>query len=157
MRRVRTQPFVIVRAFIEKDGKFLLVQENWGHVKGLWNFPAGWLDLSEDPLAGAVREVKEETGYDFTPEHLLGIYSFIKYSQSEKGQPVEFVYTGRVSGEQSKIDHHEIKQTRWFTPEEIMAMNESELRDKISKRMLEDYLAGQRYPLEVVSHSKTNA
>jgi len=131
----------------------LLVQENWGEVKGMWNFPAGWLDLGEDPLAGAIREAKEESGYDFTPDYLLGIYSFIKTKDGRPNQPIEFVYRGSVSGEQAAVDPKEISAVRWFTPEEIMAMDRKTLRDKISKEMLKDYLAGQKYPLDAVKYT----
>ena len=153
MERVRSQPFVVVRAFIENDGKFLLVQENWGEVKGMWNFPAGWLDLGENPLAGAIREAKEESGYDFTPDYLLGIYSFIKTKDGQPNQPVEIVYRGSVSGEQAAVDSEEISAVRWFTPEEIMAMDTKTLRDEISKEMLKDHLSGRKYPLDTIKYT----
>lgn len=153
MKRVRTQPFVVVRAFIEESGKFLLVQENWGEVKGMWNFPAGWLELGEDPTTAVIREAKEESGYNFTPDYLLGVYSFIKSKEGQLNQPIEIVYRGSVSGEPTKVDAEEISAVKWFTPEEIMAMDKYALRDKITKEMLKDYLAGKKYPLDVISHT----
>ena len=76
--RVFTQTFGVVGAIIEKDGKILLVQETKPAVKGMWNHPAGWLEVNEDPKEAVKREIKEETGFDFEPKNILGIYSLSK-------------------------------------------------------------------------------
>lgn len=70
MSRCFTQPFVVVGAIIEKNGKFLLVREGLTDRPdyGKWNQPAGWLDLGEDPIAGAKREVEEETDLHLLPQ-----------------------------------------------------------------------------------------
>ena len=80
MSRVYTQTFGVAAGLLERDGKFLLVQENnQAHPDhGKWNQPAGWIDVGENPITAAAREVKEETGYDFTPTHLLGIYALVR-------------------------------------------------------------------------------
>src|SRR5690242_18054103 len=133
MERVRTQPFVVVRAFIEDGGKFLMIQENWGEVKGLWNFPAGWLDLGEDPTAAVIREAKEETGYDFKPDSLLGIYSWLKPTDDGAVQPIEIIYRGKISGRPAPVNPREVAQIKWFSPDEILTMDEKTLRDEVSK------------------------
>ena len=53
---------VIVGGVIQKDGKFLLVQEAQEKCRGKWNIPAGQLDPNETIFDGAKREIKEETG-----------------------------------------------------------------------------------------------
>lgn len=55
---------VIVGTVIEKDGKYLLVQEAQEKCRGKWNLPAGHLDPGETMVDGAKREAKEETGCD---------------------------------------------------------------------------------------------
>ena len=55
---------VIVGGVIEKDGKYLLVQEAKKKCYEKWNFPAGHLDFNESLEQGAIREIKEETGCD---------------------------------------------------------------------------------------------
>ncbi len=55
---------VIVGGIIEKDGKYLLVQEAKKKCYKKWNFPAGHLDYNESLEEGAIREIKEETGCD---------------------------------------------------------------------------------------------
>ena len=53
---------VVPGGVIEKDGKFLLVQENKKICQGKWNLPAGGLDDEESVIDGAIREIYEETG-----------------------------------------------------------------------------------------------
>lgn len=53
---------VVTGGILEKDGKFLLVQENQKIHKGKWNVPAGGLDENESLMEGAKREIYEETG-----------------------------------------------------------------------------------------------
>ncbi|KAJ0965326.1 hypothetical protein J5N97_026464 [Dioscorea zingiberensis] len=56
-----------VGAFVMNDQREVLaVQEKSGKFRGsgVWKFPTGVVDQGEDLFAGAVREVKEETGID---------------------------------------------------------------------------------------------
>ena len=59
MQKCFTQPFVVVGAIIENNGKILLVKEAKKIARGLWNQPAGWLDQGEDMVEAVKREVKE--------------------------------------------------------------------------------------------------
>ena len=69
----RWTPRVTVAAVIERDGRFLLVEER--QSRGLvLNNPAGHLDIGESLPQACVREVLEETAFDFTPEALVGVY-----------------------------------------------------------------------------------
>ena len=54
---------IVVGGVIEKDGKFLLVQEAKKPFSGQWNLPAGRLEIDESVFDGAKREIEEETGY----------------------------------------------------------------------------------------------
>lgn len=77
---------------IAQDDKLLLSRRAIDPGKGLWSFPSGYVDLGESPAAAAVREVKEETGYDVRLNGLVGIYA------SPGRQVVLIVYTGEVVG-----------------------------------------------------------
>ena len=64
-------PKIDVRAAVFEDGRILLVRER---SDGLWTLPGGWADVGESPSVAAVREVREEAGYECRPVRLLAIY-----------------------------------------------------------------------------------
>ena len=69
----RWKPNVTVAAIVEHEGRFLLVEEETADGLRL-NNPAGHLDPGESPVDACIREVLEETAYDFEPEALVGMY-----------------------------------------------------------------------------------
>lgn len=155
-KRVFTQTFAVVGAIIERDGKILLVQESGGHDKGKWNQPAGWIDIGEDPLVAVMREIKEETGLDFTPEAIIGVYSLVKESLREKveaGVPHGFkiIYKGSVIGEVGNFEK-DVANAKWFTPEEIQSIDGTTLRDRDIPQEVADYFSGKSYPLDLIRH-----
>ncbi len=157
-KRVFTQTFGVVGAILEKDGKFLLGREvqTKGPDNGKWSHPAGWVEVGEEPIMAIAREVLEESGYTFTPTHLLGVYSLVRKDVRAhfKGTPhaIKLIFIGEISASQQKL-HDDISETRWFTPEEIYAMGPETLRDVDIKQMVKDYLAGDKYPLDLVTHT----
>ncbi len=65
-------PKLDVRAAVfDAAGRVLLVRER---SDGRWSLPGGWADVGEGVAAGAVREVREESGYLVEYERLLGLY-----------------------------------------------------------------------------------
>ena len=68
---------VITGGILEKDGKYLLVQENKKICKGKWNIPAGGLEENESLIEGAKREIYEETGYKVEITGILEIVNEI--------------------------------------------------------------------------------
>lgn len=159
--RVFTQVFGVVGAIIEREGKFLLVKEHHpGHsADGKWNQPAGWIDVGEHPIDAVVREVREETGLQFTPTHLLGVYSLVKRNEGridahqEPRHSIKLIFISTHAGTSGNFSNDEISETKWFSPEEIYAMDGAKLRDSDIKREVRDYLSGVRYPLEIVTHT----
>ena len=69
---MNNKPIRIAGCLIEHDKKFLLVQEAKPAVYGKWNTPAGHVDEGETLEEAALRETKEETGYDV----MIDVYSF---------------------------------------------------------------------------------
>lgn len=157
--RVYTQVFGVVAAIIERDGKFLLVKENNpAHPDhGKWNQPAGWIDVGENPLRAVARETREETGYEFTPAHLLGVVSLVRKDNAahfgSPPHPIKLVFVGTLSKEPVQKLAQDISEIRWFSPAEIEAMNGKTLRDLDIKRLVKNYLSGVRYPLEILHHT----
>lgn len=153
--RVFSQTFGVCAALIEKGGKFLLVKEVKEIAKNQWNHPAGWIEVGEDPIEGVKREVKEETGYDFVPEYVLGVYSFYKSFTKLNIAPhaIKIVFLGRISERPTGKLADDVSEAKWFTAEEIKNMDSSTLRDLDIKKMMEDYLLGRRYPLDILTHT----
>lgn len=159
MARVFTQTFGVVGGLIERDGKFLLVREAYrkGPDFNKWNQPAGWIDVGEDPVEAAQREVSEETGYSFTPKYLLGIYSLVRKDIEKEmmatPHAIKLIFIGDISESPSGKLEDDVSETRWFTPEEIYAMDGKTLRDLDIKQMVRDYVAGKKFPLDLITHT----
>ncbi len=143
------KPHVTVAAVIEQDGRFLLVEEQTDDGI-LFNQPAGHLDPGESLLAACAREALEETAYRFTPEVLLGIYQW--HQAGRDRTYLRFAYTGSLHGhEPERALDDGILRAVWQTPEEIRAL-QARHRSPLVLRCVEDYLAGKRFPLELVTH-----
>jgi len=159
LARVFTQTFAAVAALIEKDGKFLLVQEGYaGADTGKWNLPAGWLEVGEDPLFAVKKEVREEAGLEFEPKKIVGIFSLVRNDLRNNlynaPHGVRFVFSGVVTGGELKPEEpDEITDVKYFTAEEIEAMDGGVLRDADIKRAVRDYQAGVSCSLDVLHHT----
>jgi 8-oxo-dGTP pyrophosphatase MutT (NUDIX family) len=152
---VRWKPSVTVAAIIEQNGKFLLVEEHTPEGLRL-NNPAGHLDPGESPQAGCVRETLEETARHFAPTALVGVYLSRFQRPAREGCAAEditylrFAFCGTVGDaiEGRTLDDG-IVRTLWLTPDEIRS-SVARHRSPLLLRCMEDYLAGQRYPLSTV-------
>jgi len=144
----RANHLIVVGAMVEKSGKILLVQEKNPNVYELWNTPAGWLENGENPIDGAKREVKEETGFDIKINGLLGIYIIASRSYSNLTVN-KIVFRASIVGGKLNIPKDELLDVRWFEPSEVLAMKDSQLR-KIRKEV-EDYIKNKNYSIDVIS------
>lgn len=143
------KPNVTVAAVLELDGKFLLVEEHTSQGL-LFNQPAGHLEANESLLAAVTRETLEESAYDLEPQHLVGIYRW--HSPASDTTYLRFAFTGRILAHHPERALDEgIVRAVWMTPEEIRA-TQARHRSPLILRCVEDYLAGKRYPLELLTH-----
>ncbi|MDH4093271.1 MAG: NUDIX hydrolase [Betaproteobacteria bacterium] len=144
----RWRPSVTVAAVIERDGKFLFVEEIAGGRRVL-NQPAGHLDPGESLVQAVAREVLEETAHRFTPTALLGIYRWL-YDR-EDVTFLRFAFLGRVDGpEPGRNLDKEIVAALWLAPTELAARR-AEHRSPLVQQCVDDFLAGRSFPLDVLS------
>jgi ADP-ribose pyrophosphatase YjhB (NUDIX family) len=147
----RWKPSVTVAAVIERDGRFLLIEEETSEGIKL-NNPAGHLDPGESPAQGCARETLEETAFRFEPTALVGVYlsRARKASTGEDFTYVRFAFCGRVGErEEGRALDRGILRALWMTPDEVRASRDRH-RSPLLVRCMEDYLAGARYPLSAV-------
>ena len=148
----RWKPSVTVAAVIERDGRYLLVEEHTPEGLRL-NNPAGHLDPGESPAQGVVRETLEETAFAFTPTALVGIY-LSRFQRPATGEDITYLrlaYCGDLGTfHPDRALDTGIVRTLWLTPDEIRASAERH-RSPLVLRCLGDHRAGQRYPLELIT------
>lgn len=143
------KPHITVAAILEQDGKFLLVEEQT--INGLsFNQPAGHWEARETLIAAAAREALEESAYEFEPEYLIGIYSW--HPPGSDAVYLRFAFTGSILAHhpQRGLDYGVVRAV-WMTLDEIRATRERH-RSPIVLHCIEDYLAGKRYPLDLITH-----
>jgi 8-oxo-dGTP pyrophosphatase MutT (NUDIX family) len=151
----RWTPTVTVAAVIERDGRYLLVEEDTPEGLRL-NNPAGHLDPGETPLEAVVREALEETACAFTPRHFLGAFMGRFQRPARGDRPAEDVtylrlaYAG-TAGEPmpGRALDTPIVRTLWLTVEELRA-SRARHRSPLVWACIEAHQAGRWHPLEVV-------
>jgi 8-oxo-dGTP pyrophosphatase MutT (NUDIX family) len=142
-------PHVTVACVVERDGRFLFVEEAVNGAPVI-NQPSGHWEAGETLIHGAIREALEETGWEVRPTALLGVYEY---------QPAELDYCFlRFAFLAEPLLHHPerpldegIARALWLTPEELRAEGHRH-RSPMVLRCVEDALAGQRFPLAMLTH-----
>ncbi len=143
------KPNVTVAALMEREGRFLLVEEETG--EGIrFNQPAGHLDEGESLIEACAREALEETAHAFTPTALVGVYQWPR-PQGDITY-LRFAFAGEVGARDAArpLDTG-ILRAVWMTVEEIEACQDRH-RSPLVLQCIRDYLAGRRYPLELIRH-----
>lgn len=139
---------ITVAAVIERDGKFLVVEEMVSdHL--VYNQPAGHLDEHETLVEAVVRETYEETAYTFEPEAITGIYV---WKSPRRGTTImRTAFCGQVVAHDSnaKLDDG-IRQAVWLSRDELE--KSARLRSPFVLRCIDDYLSGTRHPVSLVNH-----
>jgi len=140
-------PNVTVSALCERDGKFLLVEEV-AKSTGLcvFNQPSGHLENGETLVEAVIREVAEETQRHFTPSALLGLY---RLAASPQKTYIRYTFIGAVSEVDPRLPlDPDILAAHWLSVNEIREL--SNLRSTLVLRCIDDYLAGESYPLAII-------
>jgi ADP-ribose pyrophosphatase YjhB (NUDIX family) len=104
---------------LNQEGKILLQLRSDTHV---WALPGGAMEIGETISQTAVRETKEETGFDVEPEYVVGIYTnplhVVAFSNGEVRQQFSICFVCRLVGGKMEVSN-ESTEVGFFSPEEI--------------------------------------
>ena len=142
-------PHVVVASIVERDSRFLLVEER---IEGalVLNQPAGHWEKGETLIEAARREALEESAWEVEPTALLGIYHYQPVDLEYSFLRVAFISEAGRHHPQRKLDTG-IERAVWLTRKEIAEQHERH-RSPMVLRCVDDYLAGRHYPLTLLTH-----
>lgn len=110
-------------AVVDDEGRLLLQRRV---DNGLWAMPGGVMEMGESLPQAAVREVREETGYEVEVTGLVGTYTdarhIIAYSDGEVRRQFNVCFRARVVGGRLSLSD-ESHEARWFTPGEVVGLD----------------------------------
>ncbi len=146
------QPDVTVATVVVRDGRLLMVEETVGGQLVL-NQPAGHLEPDESLVDAALRETREETGWDVRLTAFIGAYQW-KAPMNADGSGgrhyLRFAFAAEpVSHDPARPLDTGIVRAPWLTPAELQAES-GRHRSPLVWRTAADYLAGRRHPLDLM-------
>lgn len=140
------QPDVTVATVVVDAGRLLMVEET---VAGrlVLNQPAGHLEPDESLLEAALRETREETGWEVRLTAFVGAYQW----KAESGRHyLRFAFAAEpVEHDQSRRLDEGIVRALWMTPSELQAA-QARHRSPLVWQTVADHLAGRRHPLSML-------
>lgn len=141
-------PHVTVAAIAEQDAHFLVVEEKV-HGRLVVNNPAGHLEADESFTDAVRRETLEETGWEFSPDAVTGIYLWT--STVLHTTFLRIAFCGRCTRQHAErpLDAG-IVGPKWLTRAEL-GDSKVQLRSPLVLRCIDDYLAGRRFPLDLLA------
>ena len=144
----RWSPRVTVASVIERGGRYLLVEEDHGGPFSLYNQPAGHLEPGERLTDAAVRETREEAGWQVAITDYLGLYIFtaadglVFHSHTFVGLPLAHLDNALDKG---------VVAAHWLTLDEIDDLHRAKrLRSPLVMQRIRDLRRGQCFTLDVI-------
>jgi 8-oxo-dGTP pyrophosphatase MutT (NUDIX family) len=142
------RPTVTVATIVERDGRFLVVEEQTRNGMRL-NQPAGHLEVGESLPAAAIRETLEETGWHVVPTALVGVYRWQTPENPSTFVRFAFAADARRHDPARPLDEG-IVRAMWLTYEDLAAQKPRH-RSPLVLRCVDDYRAGRRWPVAFVT------
>jgi 8-oxo-dGTP diphosphatase len=128
---------------IVRDDHLLVAHWNFG-THGGWTLPGGGIDPGEDPADAAIREIREETGYDASLDRLLGVDSLVLVATERldggpvPAQGIRIIYAASIiGGELTNEADGSTDEARWVPLDEVPNLERVGLID-VGLRMWRD-------------------
>ncbi len=142
------KPHTTVAAIIERDNKFLMVEELIDGERVL-NQPAGHLEPDESLITAVIRETYEETAWQFIPEAICGIYLW-KHPENGKSF-LRIAFCGKCKNhDASQALDEGILAATWKSRDQLLQQHK--LRSPLVLKSIDDYLSGKRSPLDLLTY-----
>ena len=145
------QPDVTVATVVVREGKLLMVEER-AQGQLVFNQPAGHLEPDESLQEAALRETREETGWDVRLTAFIGAYQW-KAPDSGNGPGrhyLRFAFAAEpVAHDATRTLDEGIVQALWLSPDELQR-EQARHRSPLVWQVVQDYLAGRRFPLSML-------
>ena len=140
---------VTVATVVEKDGKFLFVEEHTeGVMHTVFNQPAGHVEAGETIIEAAIRETLEETGHTVELTNLLGVYTYTPPMFTDRTYyRFCFLATSTAHDPDATLDT-DIIGAVWMTLDELI--ESARARSPLVIKAVQDALAGQKFPLSLI-------
>jgi len=107
-------PKVSAAVLAEKDGRVLMVQRSMSPAKGSWCLPGGFMEMNETPKETAIRECKEESGFEVEITGLVDVF----YYEDYRGSGVLIMYQGQIVGGKAQVGD-DAQKVGLFTPDQL--------------------------------------
>ena len=138
-------PRVTVAVVIYHKDRYLLVEEReQGQL--VLNQPAGHLENGESIIEASIRETAEETGGEFKPLSIVGVYRWQHPKQDLTF--LRFCIAGTLAEPNEPLipQDPDIIQTHWLSYDEIIR-RKTTLRSPLVLKCIDDFQVGQQFPL----------
>lgn len=130
-----------------ENNEILMVQEAAENIRGLYNIPAGKLDSNESIFDGAIREVKEETGYDVKLDSIL----CVQYLENKN--ILKIIFNASIVSGNVCFNKDEIMDVMWISIDELERMTDKKLRSYNSNiNIIKDCKNNKNYPLDLIKN-----
>ena len=110
------QHTIPITAIVENNGQFLFIKRsrNERNMAGKWVFPGGKVEHGEDAIQGLFRELKEETGLQFSDRvAFLSSYYFLR--KEDGSSSIGLVFLVSSTNREIKMDDS-IETYKWINP-----------------------------------------
>lgn len=130
-----------------ENNEILMVQEAEEKIRGLYNIPAGKLDNGESIFEGAIRETKEETGFDVKLDSIL----CIQYLENKS--ILKIVFNASIVSGDVCFDKSEIMDIKWLSFDKLEKLSKEELRSYDSNiNIIKCARENKNYSLDIINN-----
>lgn len=147
------QPDVTVATVVVADGKLLVVEEYANGKQLVLNQPAGHLEPDESLFEAALRETREETGWEVRLTGFIGAYQWkapVREGEADGRHYLRFAFAAEpVQHDAARTLDEGIVRALWLTPAELQA-ERARHRSPLVWKVVEDFLGGRQLPLSAL-------